>query len=132
MSKTNGAQTVSTIPGRRIVMSGAIGKTNADEIIWLKSTVLQSANVWKKEGWAYIADCSKMSPIGAAEVGTIVEMTRAFVDAGCKAFAFIEGSSVMLKAQTKKNTELSKTGVLEGHFVEFKDALEWLQNEVKI
>ncbi|WP_024832047.1 hypothetical protein [Ruminiclostridium josui] len=132
MSKTKGAQTISLISGRKIVMSGAIGKTNADEIEWLTDTVLESANAWKRVGWAYIADCSKMVPVGPGEIGALVKMTKAFVDAGCKAFAFVEGSSVLLKIQTKKNTELSKTGVLEWHFAKLEEALEWLQNEVKI
>jgi hypothetical protein len=132
MNKTKGAQTVSYIPGRKIVMSGAIGKTNAEEIVWLTNSVLERANAWKREGWAYIADCSKMEPVGPGEIGEIVKMTKAFVDAGCKAFAFIEGSSFLLKIQTKKNTELSKTGVLEGHFTKIEEALAWLQKEVEI
>ncbi|QNU66217.1 hypothetical protein EHE19_015225 [Ruminiclostridium herbifermentans] len=98
----------------------------------MTNTVLESANAWKSGGWAYIADCSKMVPIGTGEIGELVNMTKAFVDAGCKAFAFIEGDSVLLKIQTKKNTELSKTGVLEGHFAKLEEALEWLQKEVNI
>jgi len=132
MAKTNGAQTVEVIPGRKVVLSGAVGRTNVDELIWLTETVLSSAAAWKSTGWAYIADCSKMDPVGPKEGGELVKMTKAFVDAGCKAFAFAEGSSIMLKIQAQKNTERSETGVPEGHFATREEALEWLQKEFNI
>ena len=132
MAKTNGAQTVEVIPGRRVVLSGAVGRTNVDELVWLTETVLSSAAAWKSTGWAYIADCSKMDPVGPKEGGELVKMTKAFVDAGCKAFAFAEGSSIMLKIQAQKNTERSETGVPEGHFATREEALEWLQKEFNI
>ena len=132
MTKTNGAQTVEVIPGRRIVLSGAVGRTNVDELVWLTETVLSSAASWKASGWAYIADCSKMDPVGPKEGGELVKMTKSFVDAGCKAFAFAEGTSIMLKIQAQKNTERSETGIPEGHFATREEALEWLQKEFNI
>lgn len=132
MAKTNGAQTVEVIPGRKVVLSGAVGRTNVDELVWLTETVLSSAAAWKSTGWAYIADCSQMDPVGPKEGGELVKMTKAFVDAGCKAFAFAEGSSIMLKIQAQKNTERSETGVPEGHFATREEALEWLQKEFNI
>lgn len=132
MAKTNGAQSVETIAGRRIVLSAGVGKTNIDELKWLTETVLSSAAMWKKSGWAYIADCSKMNPVTPAEGGELVVMTKKFVEAGCKAFAFAEGNSIMLKVQAQKNTQRSETGVLEGHFATVEQALEWLKNEVGI
>lgn len=83
----NGAQSVETIPGRKIVLSAGVGKTNVDELKWLTDTVLSSAKLWKASGWAYIADCSKMEPVSPAEGGELVTMTKKFVEAGCKAFA---------------------------------------------
>ena len=132
MAKKNGAQTVEVIPGRRIVLSAGVGRTNIDELVWLTNTVLADASAWKSSGWAYIADCSKMDPVSPAEGGQLVTMTKAFVDAGCKAFAFAEGSSIMLKVQAKKNTERSETGVAEGHFATVEEALDWLKKEIHI
>lgn len=132
MAKTKGAQTVEVIPGRKIVLSGAVGRTNVEELVWLTETVLASAASWKSTGWAYIADCSQMEPVGPNEGGELVKMTKAFVDAGCKAFAFAEGSSIMLKIQAKKNTERSATGIPEGHFATREEALEWLKSEIGI
>ncbi len=132
MAKTNGAQTVEVISGRRVILSSAIGKTNLDELKWLTETVISEASAWKSSGWAYIADCSQMKPVTPAEGGELVQMTKKFVDAGCKAFAFAEGNSIMLKVQAQKNTERSNTGVLEAHFATREEALEWIKDTVNI
>jgi len=132
MAKKNGAQSVEVIAGRKIVLSAGVGETNIDELKWLAETVLAEAKAWKSTGWAYIADCSQMKPVSLAEGGQLVTMTKQFVEAGCKAFAFAEGKSIMLKVQAKKNTERSQTGVIEGHFVTVEEALDWLKNEVNI
>ena len=131
MAKTNGAQTVKTIAGRKIVHSAGVGKTNVDELNWLTDTVLTEAAAWKS-GWAYIADCSEMSPVTPAEGGVLVTMTKKFVEAGCKAFAFVDGTSIMLKIQAQKNTQRSETGIPEGHFATLDEALAWLHDEIKI
>lgn len=132
MAMKNGAQSVEIIPGRRIILSAGVGKTNIDELKWLTQTVLDNAKKWNKLGWAYIADCSQMSPVSPAEGGELVKMTKSFVDAGCKAFAFAEGKSLMLKIQAQKNTERSNTGITEGHFATVEEALDWLKTEVHI
>lgn len=132
MAKTNGAQTIQTIEGRQIILSTGVGKTNAEELIWLTDNVLKDASAWKNSGWAYIADCSKMKPVGPDEIGYLVNMTKAFVEAGCKAFGFAEGQSVMLKIQAKKNTQMSETGVLEGHFETVEQALDWIKEAVNL
>lgn len=132
MVKKNGAQSVQVIPGRKIVLSAGVGKTNIDELKWLTETVLAEAKAWTKTGWAYIADCSQMDPINASEGGKLVSMTKKFVEAGCQAFGFAEGKSIMLKVQAKKNTERSQTGVIEGHFETVEEVLEWLKNDVHI
>ncbi len=132
MAKKNGAQSVEVIPGRKIVLSAGVGKTNVEELRWLTQTVLAEAAAWKASGWAYIADCSEMSPVSPAEGGELVTMTKKFVEAGCKAMGFAEGSSVMLKVQAQKNTERSQTGIAEGHFATVQEALDWLQNDIHI
>ena len=132
MAKKNGAQSVETISGRHIVLSAGVGKTNIDEIKWLEETVLNEAKAWKSTGWAYIADCSQMSPVSPAEGAQLVHMTQAFVEAGCKAFGFAEGKSIMLKVQAKKNTERSQTGVMEGHFETVEQVLDWLKSDIHI
>lgn len=125
-------QAVEVIPGRRIVLSAGKGQTNVGDLQWMMDTVLKKAADWKTSGWAYIADCTKMSPIGPKESSILVKMTKAFADAGCKAFGFAEGSSVMLKIQAKKNTQMSETGIMEGHFATVDEVLNWLRQDMKI
>ena len=36
----------------------------------------------------------------------------------------------MLKVQTKKNTQMSDTGVIEGHFETVEQVLEWLKTDM--
>ncbi|MBE5878747.1 MAG: hypothetical protein E7288_02075 [Lachnospiraceae bacterium] len=132
MAKQNGAQIVNEVAGRRIIVSAGVGKTNADELRWLTDTVLEAASGWKYRGWAYVADCSQMSPVTPAEGAILVEMTKKFVDAGCKAFGFAEGKSIMLKVQAKRNTEQSHTGIPEGHYETVDEALAWIEKEVGI
>ena len=115
-----------------MVLSAGDGKTNIDELKWLTQTVLAEAAAWKSVGWAYIADCSKMSPVSPTEAAELVNMTKAFVDAGCKAFGFAEGTSIMLKVQAQKNTERSQTGVAECHFATVDEVLVWMQKEVDL
>jgi hypothetical protein len=132
MKETHGTQTVEAMAGRKIILSAGNGKTNINDLKWLTATVLEAAAAWKTSGWAYIADCTKMEPVSPDEVGQLIEMTKAFVEAGCKAFGFAEGSSVMLKAQTKTNTKFSHTGVIEGHFATVEEVLSWLQKDIHI
>lgn len=132
MAKKNGAQTVEVVAGRKVIVSAGVGKTNIEELKWLTDTVLASAKAWKSTGWAYVADCSQMSPVTPAEGGELVTMTKKFVEAGCKAFGFAEGKSVMLKVQAQKNTERSNTGVAEGHFATVEEALDWIKKEFRL
>jgi len=132
MAKKNGSQTVDVVTGRKIIVSSAVGKTNIDELKWLTETVLASAAKWKNTGWAYVADCSQMSPVTPAEGGELVMMTKKFVEAGCKAFGFAEGNSVMLKVQAQKNTQRSNTGIPEGHFATTAEALAWIKSTQNI
>lgn len=132
MKETHLTQRVEDIPGRRIILSAGIGQTNVDDLQWLMDTVLKHAAGWKATGWAYIADCTQMKPIGPKESSVLVKMTKAFVDAGCKAFGFAEGASVMLKIQAKKNTQMSDTGVIEGHFATVDEVLDWLKNDLNL
>ena len=129
MAKTKGAQTIELVAGRKVVLSTGVGKTTAEELIWLRETILADVRNWK-DGWAYVADCSNMKPVGPSEIPHLVEMTKAFVEAGCTAFGFAEGHSVMLKIQAQKNTEMSKTGVPEGHFATVEEALDWIKNDI--
>lgn len=132
MQEKTVTQVVNDVEGRRIIVSAGIGQTNPTDLQWLMDTVLKHAAKWKATGWAYVADCTQMKPIGPQESSILVKMTKAFVDAGCKAFGFAEGASMMLKIQAKKNTQMSDTGVIEGHFATVEEVLNWLHNDLKL
>ena len=123
---------VKVVPGRRIIISSGSGKASVDELKQLTETVLANAKSWKNLGWAYVADCTQVAPVGPAEAGELVTMTKKMVEAGCKALGFAEGKSLMLKIQAQKNTERSATGVAEGHFATIEEVLEWLEKEINI
>lgn len=57
-------------------------------------------------------------------------MTQKMVDAGCKALGFVEGNSLVLKIQAKRNMERSAIGVAEGHFETLEEVLDWLEKEI--
>ena len=132
MQEKTVTQVVNDVEGGRIIVSAGFGQTNPTDLQWLMDTVLKHAAKWKATGWAYVADCTQMKPIGPQESSILVKMTKAFVDAGCKAFGFAEGASMMLKIQAKKNTQMSDTGVIEGHFATVEEVLNWLHNDLKL
>lgn len=132
MEMKKGVQSVEVVSGRRIVISIGTGSTSVEEIKKLTDTVLNAAKSWKQLGWAYVADCSNVAPVSPAEAGELVTMTKKLVEAGCKALGFVEGNSIMLKVQAKKNTERSATGVAEGHFETMEEVLEWLKKDINI
>lgn len=132
MSKRNGSQLVDIIPGRRIIFSKGVGNATAADIRWLEQTILTQAALWKTTGWAYVADCSEMAPVAPAENLLLVEMTKKIVASNCKALGFVDGKSILLKVQSKKNTENSNTGVPQEHFATKEEALAWLQKAHRI
>ena len=131
MKEVHGTQSVEVILGRNIILSAGKGLTNVPDLVWLQETVLKKSKLFRGD-WAYIADCIEMQPVGPKEITQLIEMTKAFVDAGCLAFGFAEGHSVLLKIQAQKNTERSATGIPEGHFATVEEALNWIKETVHL
>ena len=126
MKFTHGAQVVETIPGKRIIKSGAAGATNAEEVRWLTSKLVSTAAPWKASGWAYIVDISKMAPAAPEVSKELVNLHTQLTAAGCKAMAFVEGSSFVLAAQAKEHQKQSHAIIKEGHFKTEAEALKWI------
>ena len=77
MTYTHGVQTIDTYPGKRVIKSGAVGSTNAEEVKWLTEKLVTLSGAWKAQGWAYIVDISKMSPVTpdiSAELVNLLEI----------------------------------------------------------
>ncbi len=126
MKLTHGAQTVESIPGKRILKSGAVGSTNAEEVKWLTNTLVSSASAWKTLGWAYIVDISKMSPVTPDVSQELVSLHKQLTAAGCKAMAFIDRGAFFTAAQAKEHQKQSNAQIQEGHFNKEEDALAWI------
>ena len=131
MKLNHGAQVVETIPGKRIIKSGAAGATNAEEVRWLTSTLVSTAAPWKASGWAYIVDISKMAPAAPEVSKELVNLHTQLTAAGCKAMAFVEGSSFVLAAQAKEHQKQSHAVIKEGHFKTEAEALKWIATIIR-
>jgi len=131
MKKTHGAQTVETYPGKRIIKSGAVGATNAEEVRWLTQTLVSTAAPWKSSGWGYVCDITKMSPVTPDVSAELVGLHKQLTAAGCKAMAFVDFGSFVTAAQAKQHGQQSKTGIQEGHFKKEEDALAWINTILK-
>jgi hypothetical protein len=127
MEIRNGAQLVKTIPGRHIVYSVGQGKSNVAIVKWLCESVLKSASSWKTCGWGFISDIQQVDPVDADSGKELVLMTKKLTENGCMAFALIDGSACMLKAQAKANHKRSSSESLQEHFSTLEEALEWMQ-----
>ncbi|MBQ3078249.1 MAG: hypothetical protein IJC43_10355 [Clostridia bacterium] len=131
MKKTHGAQTVETYPGKKIIKSGAVGATNAEEVRWLTQTLVSTAAPWKSSGWGYVCDISKMSPVTPDVSAELVDLHKKLTEAGCKAMAFVDFGSFVTAAQAKQHQQKSNTGIQEGHFKKEADAIAWIDTIVK-
>ena len=127
MKKTYGAQTVDTYPGKRIIKSGAVGSTNLEEVRWLTQTLIFTASVWKTNGWGYIVEISKMSPVTPDVRQELITLHKELTAAGCKAMAFVDYGAFVTAAQAKHHQQQSKTGIQEGHFKNEAEALAWIE-----
>jgi len=131
LKKTHGAQTVETYPGKRVLKSGAVGATNAEEVRWLIQTLLSNAVSWKAQGWGYIVDISKMAPVTPDVSAELVTLHKKLTEAGCKAMAFVDFGSFVTAAQAKQHQQQSKAGIQEGHFKNEAEALAWIEKIIK-
>lgn len=131
MKKSYGAQTVETLPGKRVVKSGAVGATNADEVRWLIKQLAELSAPWRAKGWVYMVDISKMAP-ASPEVSTVlVDLHKQLMSSGCKGMAFVEGAALFVAAQAKQHQKDAHTVMKEQHFKTEADALKWIDTILK-
>lgn len=130
MEKSFGSQTVSIILGSRIVKSGAIGKTNIEEIKWLTETILTISKQWETQGWGYLVDISHMAPVTKEESKTLIDLHVSVAQSGCNFIAFVDKSSFMTAAQALQHSKISNTDIEERHFRKEEDAINWLKERL--
>ena len=126
MKVTHGVQTVETIPGKRVVKSGATGATTVEEVQWLTKQLVTFSAPWKTKGWIYMVDISKMAPATPEVSKELINLHKALTTSGCKGMAFVEGAAFVLAAQAKQHQKQAHTVMHEGHFRTEADALKWI------
>ena len=116
---------------KKVIKSSAVGATNAQEVRWLTTTLVNNSAAWKATGWAYVVDISKMSPAAPEVSKELVNLHKQLTAAGCKAMAFVEGSAFMLAAQAKQHQKESHAVIKEGHFRTEAEAMKWVETIVR-
>lgn len=131
MTYTHGVQTIDTYPGKRVIKSGAVGSTNAEEVKWLTDKLVSLSASWKAQGWAYIVDISKMSPVTPDVSEVLVDLHKQLSAAGCKAMAFVNFAAFITGAQAKEHQKKSNTAIQEGTFRTEDEAMKWIDTIIK-
>ncbi len=131
MKLTYGVQTVETIPGKRVIKSGAVGATNVAEIRWLTNQLVSLSAAWKTSGWVYMVDISQMAPAAPEVSAELVELHKKLTVSGCRGMAFVEGAAFYLAAQAKQHQKQAHSVIQEGHFRTEADALKWIDTILK-
>ncbi len=126
MTYTNGAQTITTYDGKKIIKSGAVGATTLDEVKWLTSKLVSLSSAWHGSGWAYIVDISKMSPVTPDISEELVNLHKALSAAGCKAMAFVNFAAFITGAQAKEHQKKSHAEIQENTFKTEEEAMKWI------
>ncbi len=131
MTYTNGAQTITTYPGKRVLKSAAAGATNVAEVRWLTDRLVALSGPWKASGWGYIVDISNMPPVSPDISQELVNLHKKLSVSGCKAMAFVNFASFITGAQAKDHQKKSNSAILENTFKTEAEALKWLDGIVK-
>lgn len=128
MTYKQGAQTIETYDGKRIIKSGAVGSTNVAEVKWLIDGLTKLSAGWRKEGWGYIIDISKMSPATPEVSAVLVDLHKKLAEGNCKAMAFVNFAAFITGAQAKEHSKKSHTDIVEATFRTEEEAIKWIES----
>lgn len=131
MTYTNGAQTVTTYPGKRYIKSGADKATNVAEVKWLTEKLAELSASWKATGWGYICDISHMPPVTPDVSAELINLHKQLAASNCKAMAFVNFAAFITGAQAKDHQKKSNTVIEEGTFKTEEEAIKWLETVIK-
>lgn len=131
MTFNNGAQVIETYPGKRILKSGAVGATTADEVKWLIDKLIELSAPFKATGWAYVVDISRMAPATPEVSEILVTLHKRLAAVNCKVMAFVNYASFITGAQAKEHQKKSNTGIIENTFKTEEEALAWIDTILK-
>ncbi len=130
MTYNHGAQTIETYEGKRIIKSGAVGATNAEEVKWLIDGLTKLSVPFKNDGWGYICDIGKMAPVTPDVSEILVGLHKRLAECNCKAMAFVNFAAFITGAQAKEHSKKSHTGIVEATFRTEEEAIKWIESVI--
>ncbi|MBQ2823490.1 MAG: hypothetical protein IJF18_02825 [Oscillospiraceae bacterium] len=131
MTYNNGAQVITTYPGKRMLKSAAASATTVAEVKWLTDKLAELSSSWKMSGWGYVCDISHMPPVTPEISEELVNLHKVLAASGCKAMAFVNFAAFITGAQAKEHQKKSHTVIQEGTFKTEEEAIKWLETIVK-
>lgn len=121
------------VPGRKVVLTEGVGKATAEAVKEVTDYVLTKGKSFGGK-WAYVPSIDKMEPILDPETQqALANLHTVCENAGCVAFAFIDGGMASIKVQAKRHQQKSHADKLvTEYFRTREDALDWLKEEFEI
>lgn len=121
---------VTIVPGRNIIRSEATGVWTVDLTISNRNEVMEMGSKFKGKKWGFMGIIANMAPIVDANVSKEFAKFHDELDkVECTAVAFVVGSAVAIKAQSKRHQDTSNaSGQLVNHFKTEEQALEWFKS----
>ncbi len=131
MTYTNGAQTITTYPGKRIIKSGADKATTVAEVKWLTDKLVELSASWKMSGWGYVCDISHMPPVTPEISEELINLHKKLAASNCRAMAFVNFAAFITGAQAKEHQKKSNAAIQENTFKTEAEAIAWIDTIVK-
>lgn len=125
MEYCKGIQKIEVFENDFVIKSSADGITNVEEIAWLKDKLVEISKNWEGKKWAYIADISKLQIVPTEVSSELIQLHVEIYNIGCVCVGFVEPEKAFISRQAAVHNRMSNTGLQEGHFNSFEDALSW-------
>ena len=132
MEYCKGIQKIEVFENDFVIKSSADGITNVEEIAWLKDKLVEISKNWEGKKWAYIADISKLEIVPTEVSSELIKLHVEIFKNGCVCVGFVEPEKAFISRQAAVHNRMSNTGLQEGHFNSFEDALSWAKEIISL
>lgn len=132
MEYCKGIQKIEVFENDFVIKSSADGITNVEEIAWLKDKLVEISKNWEGKKWAYIADISKLQIVPTEVSSELIQLHVEIYNNGCVCVGFVEPEKAFISRQASVHNRMSNTGLQEGHFNSFEDALSWAKEIISL
>lgn len=132
MEYCKGIQKIEVFENDFVIKSSADGITNVEEIAWLKDKLVEISKNWEGKKWAYIADISKLQIVPTEVSSELIQLHVEIYNNGCVCVGFVEPEKAFISRQAAVHNRMSNTGLQEGHFNSFEQALAWAKELISL